>query len=85
MAGADWLKILRVTGAVRGLFREGSWAVWRVLSGGNSGATGVSTVSTRGGVVLRVFWEGGEGVRGTLWGESGVVSLGNVDVCGGFS
>lgn len=84
MARGDWLKI-RVTGVVRGVFRGGSWAAWRVLSGGNRGATGVSTVSTRVGVVLRGFWEGCEGVWGTLWRESGVVSVGNVEVCGGVS
>lgn len=48
------------------------------------GATGTSTASRKAGVVLRVLCGGGEWVRGTLWGDSRVVSWGNVVVRGDF-
>lgn len=35
-------------------------------------------------MVLRVLWGGGEWVWGTLCGDRGVVSLGNMVVCGEF-
>lgn len=63
------------------MFREGSGAVWRVLSGGTRGAAGISIISRKRGVVLGGLWGGGEWVRGALSGDHRVVSLGNAVVC----
>lgn len=81
MAEGDWPKISGDDGTASS--EEGSGTVSRVLSRGTTGATGTSTASRRSAEVLGVSCGGGEGVRGTLWGDSGVVSVGNVVVCAG--
>lgn len=76
MAEGDWLKISGDDGTASS--EEGSGTVSRVLSSRTTGATGTSTASRRSAVALGETCGGGEGVRGALWGDSGVVWVGNV-------